>query len=154
MSRNVKRRPGELVHPGEGFRRHANDGEIQAIQPNAASDGRWICRELVLPEIVREHDNGVPTRRLVLFGPESASELRFRAHDGEEIPAHQESIFDLRMRLGIFGETKGRQGIGGQSVERLELVPKIQVIGVRHIAESSARRARRQFNYLGRIRDG
>jgi hypothetical protein len=94
------------------FRRHTDHGEIQTVEPDAASDDGWIGGELVLPEIVSQHHHGVSAGSLILLWPESTPELRLRLRYAEEVPAYQVSILHLRLRTGIFGEAEGRQRIG------------------------------------------
>ena len=74
----VEIEPDELIQAGEPGGRHADDGELDPVEPHGAAQDGSVRAELLLPEIVAENDDRVASGHLVFFGSEGASQLAAR----------------------------------------------------------------------------
>jgi hypothetical protein len=83
---------------------------------------------------VPEHNHGVPSGNLVLFGPESAAERGLDSEYAKEVTADHIAILQLRLRFRIRGEAGRRQLIGHQSAEGSVLVAEVRIIRIREVA--------------------
>src|SRR5437763_1326701 len=104
-----------------------------------------------------EHDGGVSSGYLILFGPEAASERRLDAHHGKEVAAGQHAHLQFRCARWIRSEAGREVRERDKSLEALAAVANVHVIAIRGDeragAESLDRRRRADREDFARARD-
>ena len=63
-------------HAGEARRRHADDGEVDAVEGDVAADRIGGGVEAAAPERVADHRDRMPAERAIVVGRQQAAELR------------------------------------------------------------------------------
>src|SRR5207302_4438976 len=111
-----------------------NDREIHITQPYLTVDHGRISSEFLLPQIVREHDHGVPTGNLVLIAPEGAPELGLNPEHAKEISAYQQSRLQLRLRLRILSKAGSKHVIDDKAIKRPALLLEVGEIRIGHFS--------------------
>ena len=71
--------PRESIEAGELGGRHADDGELDSVEPYGPAHHRVVGSTLAGPEIVAENDDGVASWHGIFFGAKGPSERRFDA---------------------------------------------------------------------------
>src|SRR2546425_1161796 len=72
------------IQASEGGRHHANDCEHDAVDPHGAAQDGGIPTELLLPEIVSDHHDGIAPRHSILFRSKCSTEFGLDAHYRKE----------------------------------------------------------------------
>ena len=75
--------------PRKSGGRDTNHGERAPVERHGSADDRRIAREMPLPEVVAEDDDGVAVRRAVFFGQKPAAEGDAGAEDVEVVTRHE-----------------------------------------------------------------
>src|SRR5262249_33499867 len=102
-----------------------------AVEPHLTTEDGAVGAEVLLPEIVAEHDDSIALGDLVLLGSKVAPELRLHAHDLEEVPADQHAESQLRDAVGLRRKADGAVVERHEAVERLASIADVHVIAVR-----------------------
>lgn len=147
--RNEDAGANETVEAGKGRRGHADDGEDDSVEVQAAADGGSAARIVLLPEVVAEQRDG----NSGFVGQRRAAGFRSHARHGKKVVAHQAGKANLCRRRGVGGHRQGGEAICGQAAEGAASGAQIAVIGERHAFQGIVGRGAADIEHGGRIFD-
>ncbi len=151
---NVESRMKVLVDAGEGLRRDADDGEIDAFDAQVAADDGRILAQLRLPEIVADDDDGVATGDFTLFGQKAAAQDGLYAEIAEEIVAGDYAGNYLRQGLSGGCDAEGGKFEGDHAVKRLGFGLEVAKVGIGDAAEGIVGRGGADVHDRAGLEDG
>src|SRR6516165_5059888 len=114
--------------PLEPWRRHADDGEGMAVEPNNAAHHVAIILKMAVPKCVGEHDKGRAVWAVLIGSVEETAKVRVNAQSVEVVSAG--FVFPdigwifARVQPGL------RDGPGSYIVEAAIALAKIEIIGI------------------------
>ena len=140
--RHVEERLNDWVHPGEGARGDADDGDGGLAHLYRAADHLGIAVELGLPETEAENRDRALAGNLRLLGQKTAAENRFDAQDLKEVAAHLHAHAHLRHRVGTLRKRQHGQPVRDQRCEGSIPLAEVLEVGVGDPAERRFRTCR------------
>ncbi len=151
--RHVEVGPREDLDAGERLGRHADDGELAAVEEDLPADDSRVARELPLPEVRPEHGHGVAARHLVLVGAEAAPHPRLDLEQRKEVAGDQHAALDPRRSPRRGAEADGeRGGVRDDAVVALGVVADVEVLAMREEVDALVARGAHQRHHLARAR--
>ena len=103
-----------------------------AAELHAAAENGGVGAELLFPQAVADHDDGVAARDLILLRPEGAAQLGLDAHDAEEVAADEQAERQLAAApRASAASPDGEAAEGDQPVKAGAAIADVDVLAIR-----------------------